>query len=198
MAREFENDEDILVWADSLDERWPERVEVRRHIVEAARSLRCSQPRILELCSGDGRLSGEVLLAVPDATAIGVDASKTLGRYVNQQFGIEVLEADLAGLEWAEGIEGCFDLVYTLQSMHDIGGEEAISKIYQACAKLIAPGGWLMVADFVVTEEAFDPDKPGRLPIAWHLGALSDAGFSTAVCSLETGKLACMVGDMPD
>jgi len=144
------------------------------------------------------RLAGQVLLAVPDATVIGVDASKTFGRYVNQQFGIEVLEADLAGLEWAEGIEGCFDLVYTLQSMHDIGGEEAISKIYQACAKLIAPGGWLMVADFVVTEEAFDPDKPGRLPIAWHLGALSDAGFSAAVCSLETGKLACMVGDMPD
>ena len=198
MAKEFENDEDILVWADSFDERWPERVEVQRHIVEAARSLRCSQPRILELCSGDGRLAGQVLLAVPDATVIGVDASKTLGRYVNQQFGIEVLEADLAGLEWAEGIEGCFDLVYTLQSMHDIGGEEAISKIYQACAKLIAPGGWLMVADFVVTEEAFDPDKPGRLPIAWHLGALSDAGFSAAVCSLETGKLACMVGDMPD
>ena len=65
MAREFESDEDILVWADSLDERWPERVEVRSHIVEAARSLRCLQPRLLELCLGDGRLSGEVLLAVP-------------------------------------------------------------------------------------------------------------------------------------
>ncbi len=198
MAREFESDEDILVWADSLDERWPERVEVRSHIVEAARSLRCPQPRLLELCLGDGRLSGEVLLAVPDATAIGVDASRTLGSYVDRQFGIEVIEADLSGHDWSEGIEGAFNLVYTLQSMHDVGGDEAISNIYRACTKLIAPGGWLMVADFVVTEEAFDPEKPGRLPIAWHLGALSDVGFSAAVCSLEAGALACMVGDMPD
>ena len=36
MAKKFETDEDILVWADSFDERWPERVEVQRHIVEAA------------------------------------------------------------------------------------------------------------------------------------------------------------------
>ena len=102
LAREFETEEEILSWADSLDERWPERLEIRDKIVELVRELRCGQGTIVELSSGDGRLARDVLLAVPDARYIGVDASESLCAYVNEQQGIETLTADLSQPGWED------------------------------------------------------------------------------------------------
>ena len=196
VAREFETDEEIEVWADSLDERWPERLKVRRHIVSLIQGHSAPNPSIVELCSGDGRLSKEVLAMRPEVSYVGVDASESLLEYFERMLrGAEVrgVPADLRK-PTALLDAGSADVIVTLQSMHDVGGPEEISNIYATCFDWLRPKGMLFVSDFVVPEGEVDPKQPGRLPIGWHLGALSAAGYSDARCSMEVGKLGCFVG----
>jgi SAM-dependent methyltransferase len=167
-------------------------------MVERIKALGCPQPVVVELCSGDGRLAREVLSAVPDATYVGIDASRSLGDYVERKLGAEVICADLSEAGWPDRIGAHVDVICTLQSMHDVGDGSVISQIYRSCMDALSPGGFFLVADFVVTEETFDAEKPGRLPVAWHLKALTDAGFGDAVCSLESGAIGCMVGMKSD
>ena len=194
LAREFDRAEDIVAWADSLDERWPERVEVRKQMVDVLESLSCSQPVIFELCSGDGRLARQILQSVPDAHYVGVDASVSLCRYVEETAGIDAVEADLSRPGWSDKLERPVDAIITLQSMHDVGDGDTIQQIYDYCHELLAPSGVFLVADFVVPEDGFDPEKPGRLPKSWHSAALSRSGFDSVTCLLHSGSIGCFKG----
>tara|TARA_Y100001934_G_C12159411_1_gene681254 strand:+ start:104 stop:700 length:597 start_codon:yes stop_codon:yes gene_type:complete len=195
VPREFENQDEILTWADSLDERWPERIEVRAGIVDVVRSLRCSQATIVELCSGDGRLARQILQTVPDARYIGIDASESLCVYVRQQLGIETVRADLRESHWTSSFDTAIDAILTLQSMHDVGGPAMIEQLYASSLDALSAEGRLVAADFVVDEEAYDSEKAGRLPIAWHLDKLQSLGFGNVRCEIVAGKLACFVGE---
>ena len=194
LAREFDTVEEITAWADSLDERWPERVDARERIIDSLKGLKCSQPVIVELCSGDGRLARQILSTVPDAQYIGVDASLSLCSYVADIAGIQSIEADLSKEGWSSRVEKPVNAVLSLQSMHDVGGGETIEKIYRACRELLAPSGIFLVADFIVSEGGFDPEKPGRLPKSWHLTALERVGFESADCLLHAGSIGCFQG----
>ena len=196
MAREFDSDEEIVLWADSLDERWPERLDVRQHIIALIRDLGMSQPRIVELCSGDGRFAKEILKTTPDARYVGVDASESLLAYFEKTLAQSNVAGVLADLREPNALaeSGPADVVVTLQSMHDVGGPVEISNLYAKCFGLLEPDGQLIVSDFVVPDGEVDPKQPGRLPIAWHIEALSEAGFEVAECSIEVGKLGCLVG----
>ena len=199
MAREFENDEEILVWADSLDERWPERFEHRTHIVEQLKGIDTADLNILELCSGDGRFAREITTALPDAHYVGLDASESLLEYARKQSqqAVTCIYADLREDNWVRLLGLDFDAVITLQSMHDVGGPEEIAFIYGLSLSLLKPGGLLLVADFMVPEDEITEKHPGRLPISWHLRIFLKTGFAEARCSLETGTLSCCIGRKP-
>ena len=199
MAREFENDEEIEVWADSLDERWPERFEHRAHIVELLKGIDPADLNILELCSGDRRFAREILSALPDARHVGLDASESLLEYARKQSqqAVTCIYADLREDHWVGLVRSDFDAVITLQSMHDVGGPEEIASIYASSLGLLKPGGLLLVTDFMVPEDEITEKHPGRLPISWHLRTFLKNGFAKAHCSLETGTLSCCIGRKP-
>lgn len=196
MAREFKNDEEIVVWADSLDERWPERCEHRAHIVEQLNGIGFACLSVVELCSGDGRLAREILSTLPDAHYVGLDASESLLEYASElsQQAVTCIYADLREDHWVGLLRSDFDAVITLQSMHDVGGPDEIASIYASSLGLLKPGGSLLVTDFMVPEGEVTEKQPGRLPISWHLRTLFKIGFAEAHCSLETGMLSCCIG----
>jgi SAM-dependent methyltransferase len=194
LAREFSTDEEIVVWADSLDERWPERQDVRESIVRRLSTMGCSQPTIVELCSGDGRLAKQILDDVPDAKYQCVDASVSLGAYVSRVVGVSTMVADLSGVDWSTPLEQSVDVIVTLQSMHDVGDGTVIERIYGTCYDLLSPGGVFLVADFVVAEDAFDPAKAGRLPQSWHLSRLRACGFTDVGSVVAAGQIECFQG----
>ncbi|MBS13109.1 MAG: hypothetical protein CME19_16060 [Gemmatimonadetes bacterium] len=194
MPREFETEEEIVTWADSLDERWPEREQVRAHMLDTLIDLSCTQPTFVELCSGDGRFARRVIDALPDARYVAIDGSASLCRYVDTHPGVDGVQADLRGVDRLTILEQTVDAIVTLQSLHDVGDGEAISRLYSESLNTLAEDGILLAADFVVPEDGFDPDRPGRLPISWHLETLKSAGYRDVVCSVEVGALACFKG----
>ncbi len=102
-----------------------------------------------------------------------------------------LVQADLRDGAWTRGL-GPFDAIFTLQTLHDLGGIDALASIYRQGFELLAPGGILVNADFVVSFEKDDPALPRRLPVETHRALLTRLGYVDFKCALRCGKLACM------
>ena len=162
--------------------------------------------RLLELGVGAGRLATSVLNALADASGevppsdveyTGVEIEPALvlhGKELLDAAGhrnIRLVRADLKDDAWTAGI-GPFDAVFTLQTLHDLGGIDALEAVYRQIHRLLSPGGILVNADFVVPFEKDDPERPRRLPVETHQGLLSSLGYVDFRCELRIGKMACM------
>ncbi len=162
--------------------------------------------RLLELGVGAGGLAQAVLSALFDGSASGRTSTvvytgievepalvqhgrKSLAAAGHQDASLK--RADLRDDAWTRGL-GPFDAVFTLQTLHDLGGIDALEAVYQQAHGLLAPGGILVNADFVVPFEKDDPERPRRLPVETHENLLSSLGFVDFRCALLRGKMACM------
>ena len=101
--------------------------------------------------------------------------------------------ADLRDDTWTRGL-GPFDAVFTFQTLHDLGGVDALEVVYRQVHGLLAPGGILVNADFVVPFEKDDPERPRRLPVETHENLLSSLVFIDFRCVTATGEDGVHVG----
>ena len=162
--------------------------------------------RLLELGVGAGRLATSVLNSLADAsgegpptdfeyTGIEIEPALVLhGKELLEAAGhrnIRLVRADLKDDAWTEGI-GPFDAVFTLQTLHDLGGIDALEAVYRQIHRLLSPGGTLVNADFVVPFEKDNPERPRRLPVGTHKDLLSSLGYVDFRCELRQEKMACM------
>ena len=167
--------------------------------------------RLLELGVGAGGLAEAVLDALADASGEGSpDAVEYTGIDIEPALvshGKERLMA--AGHQNAHlircGPEGwrmdrrhrTVDAVYSLQTFHDLGGIEALETVYRRIHGLLATGGVLVNADFVVPFNKDDPERPRRLPVETHQDLLSSLVTSISSVNCLRGKIACMAARRP-
>ena len=173
--------------------------------------------RVLELGVGAAELARFVLDALADAqtgdsqtvagspdsveyTGIDIEPALVLhGKELLETAGhrdIRLVRADLKDDAWPRGL-GPFDAVFSLQTLHDLGGIAALEATYQRIFQLLAPGGILVNADFVVPFEKDDPAQPRRLPVETHKDLLSNLGFIDFRCKTQQGKMACISARWP-
>lgn len=187
-------------WTQDLDDRWPERVVVRDQVVSAVRDWYERSGRttvdLLELGAGNGALAVAVTAAVSTpSTYTAIDVDQALADHVQQRlcrerFGWET-RIVLADLNDGPAEFPSADVVYSLQSLHDLQGYEALRSVYTRIAGCLRPGGLLINADFIVPFPQDDPDSPRRFPVEVHKRLLGEVGLGS-VTSVTTGKLACM------
>jgi trans-aconitate methyltransferase len=143
---------------DAWVERWERQQE--RYLVDregrfalildyAEAQLDTVEPRVLDLCCGNGALTRRVLERFPDARVTAVDwdpvhleiARKTLPERV------EIVEADVTGPGWGDTIApGSLDLVVSATALHWID-DEPLRALYERLAALIAEGGLFLNSD---------------------------------------------------
>jgi len=185
-------------WIVDLDQRWPERVALKTFIVDklcehiAAAS---DSPRILELGIGDGDLMLQLYDQFPAAEFVAVDIKPVLLDFVGERFDrsarVTFVEQDLSADQWTAVGNG-FDVIYSLQSFHDLGGEEALSNSYQRCLDRLAPNGMMLNTDFVEPMPQDDPQRPRRFAPDVHIRMLTSLGFREAKMLKRVGQLACL------
>ena len=195
MPRDFHSPEGVDEWLQSLDDRWPARVELAQHIVEQIATRRAVEPHAVELAPGGGKLAEQMLSALP-ATYTGIDFSEPLLDRTRQRlacFGdrVQLIHADLNEDYWPAQITHPVHAIFSLQSLHDLGDGHQVERIYQIAHEILAPRGIFLNADFLHKTE--DP-RPGRLPIEQHLRLLSAHRFQRPKCTLEIDGFGCMVG----
>ena len=219
---DFKGPDYIDAWTEDLDRRWPERAAMADYVVrtlvewQSARDGRQeagshekklhSKIRLLELGVGAGGLTQTVLSALFERVEsgwtgaieyTGIEIEPSLVLHVDDLLkesghqDARLIQADLKGDVWTCGL-GPIDAIFTLQTLHDLGGVDALETVYRQTYELLATGGILVNADFVVPFDKDDPDRPRRLPVETHDRLLSGLGSVDFRCELQLGKMACM------
>lgn len=196
MARDFHSAEGVEEWLDSLDERWPQRNEVAQHIIGRIGHLPFDAPTALELCCGGGRLGEKLLRSFPALRYSGIDfsqplldcAHKTLSAYTAR---VALIKADLNEDTWLDQIDAPVHAIFSMQSLHDLGEEAQVERIYEKSRSLLAAGGFLLNADFQHNPE--DP-RPGRLSAERHILLLKKHGYQRVEVASVAERFACCIG----
>jgi SAM-dependent methyltransferase len=201
--RQYEDAEAVRAYLQRLETQWPERATVVQHISEQVNGLQQAQPQVLELCCGPGRLAESLLVAVPNLKYTGVDVSPPFLAFACQRLSaysdVTLLEVDLNDDQWPQHVAtqaptGQFHAIVSLQSLHDVGDETAVSRVYGLAKALLLPGGFFLNADLIVAEGEELPNNPGRRSIARHLDLLRGHGYHQVACTLAVGGFGCVVG----
>lgn len=190
--------EDVVEYERYLDDGWPARSVVSDHICKQLQAANKKEQRILELCTGPGVLALRILETVPVKEYVGLDISEASINYVKhltRTSGIKTSwhAADLNDDAWLELVDGPYDAVVSMQSVHDLGGEREVARIYTIAASLLDDDGCFINADLLRSESDPPGSNPGRFTISRHRQLLQEAGFQTVDCTLEQDGFGCMV-----
>ena len=193
MPREFENTTDIINWAQSLDDRWPERREILQHVSQQLQHVPFLRPNVVELCCGPGMLAEFLLRESSRIFYRGFDASQSLIDFATERLSpfedrVVLHTADLNADQW---LNDCLDPVHaviSMQSLHDLGDETAVERIYRLAQKVLTRGGVFLNADLST------PEKPGRLSAKQHIELLKKYNYENVCCTLQEGAFVCVVG----
>lgn len=197
--RTFADLAEATTYADSLDERWPDRPAVRTHISGNLRAM--PGTRVVEFCAGAGALAQQLFADHPYIDYTGIDVTVPLleiarARLADHASQITWLEADLNQDTWLEQIATPVNAFMSLQSLHDLGDEAAVARIMQIAARNLAPQGQLIYADLLASTDPAATPNPGKLTVARHLQLLNEAGFATVACTWQIDDLGCFLAQM--
>ena len=193
MPREFENTTDITDWAQSLDDRWPERRDIMQHISQQLQKVPFLRPNIVELCCGPGTLAEFLLRESPRIHYRGFDASQSLINFATERLSpfedrVTLHTADLNKDEWLKDCPDPIHAIVSMQSLHDLGDETAVERIYHLAHTVLTRGGMFLNADLCT------PLKPGRLPVEQHLELLEKHYYENISCTLQKNSFVCVTG----
>jgi hypothetical protein len=174
-----------------------------QHISQQLKALPFSAPHVVELAPGAGVLAEFLLEQNGHITYTGIDFLELLLAVTGERlapFGsrASLIQADLNADEWPAKLSGDIQAVVSMQSLHDLGDEAKVNRIYGLAKELLAPGGLFLNADLIVPPGQDLPDNPGRRSIPRHLELLKSHGYERIACTLEIEDFGCFVGFAPN
>jgi cyclopropane fatty-acyl-phospholipid synthase-like methyltransferase len=198
---EFDDRAYVRKWAETADERRPERAPMFRRIVELLKAFPAPAPHVLELGCGPGSLGEVVLSGIPLATYDGIDYSAAMLELAQERlarFGTRARLhcSDLRRADWMSLAANQPQAIVTNQALHDLGTAEAVQETYQRVFSLL-PGGGLFINAELVVPETGSVNKPGKLPLARHISMLEQIGFTDVHAELAFGEYVAIVARMP-
>lgn len=125
-----------------------------RHLTLSARRLGCGpKARLLDLCCGTGLSTRALCRAYPDATIVGLDASKGMLEVARRKrFGAQVRWVHGDAMDpRAAGVEGTFDGVLMAYGIRNVPDRDTC---LQRLLGLLRPGGTLAVHEYSVADSA--------------------------------------------
>ena len=171
---------DAATWADEADRKRPWRRELRRRIAELVRDRLGDRPlRILELGPGPGLLAEVVLATCAIERYTLLDFSPPFLAMCRERLGrsVDYVEGDFTQPDWPGLVDGPFDAVLAMQSVHELRHKRRVPALYAQIRSLLGEGGMLVVCD----HDPFD-DTPRMTSLlateAEQHAALAAAGFT--------------------
>ncbi|MCC6454029.1 MAG: class I SAM-dependent methyltransferase [Caldilineaceae bacterium] len=197
--RTFADTDEAAAYAASLDERWPDRAALKAHL--SSRLGVGPTAHIVEFCAGAGALAAQLFADHPHITYTGIDITAPLlnlarTRLASHARQITWLEADLNEDGWLNQLATPVHAFMSLQSLHDLGDESAVARIFGLAAQHLAPQGQFIYADMLAVEPPEENINPGRLRAERHLELLQAAGFASAICTWKIGPFGCFYAQL--
>ncbi len=187
-------------WSESISRYRPERKEIFKAFAAEAARIGRAPLSVLELGCGPGFLA-EALLA-----------NCGIGRYTLVDFSPEMLKLSRSRLakfkdrtvfiqedfkkeNWTDAISAGFDLVVSLQAVHELRHASRIPKLYSQLYGLLAAGGKILICDHV--NQPSGHHAAHFMTVDEHLAAFKKASFTNPreVCS--AADLSLMAAEKP-
>jgi tRNA (cmo5U34)-methyltransferase len=152
---------------------------------EAAAATGTGAMRVLELGIGTGETARRVLARHPTASLIGLDASREMVDQARHALPDDRVELCVARLEDPLP-DGPFDVVISTLAIHHLD-DRGKAQLFGRAARVIAPGGRLVIADVIVPEDPsdvvtpIDNDYDTPSSIAEQLNWLAEVGLEPSL-----------------
>jgi tRNA (cmo5U34)-methyltransferase len=152
---------------------------------QAAAATGTRAMRILELGIGTGETARRVLARHPGASLVGLDASPEMVDRARHLLPYDRVELRVARVEDPLP-DGPFDVVISALAIHHLDGRGK-AQLFGRAARVIAPGGRLVLADVIVPEDPsdvvtpIDNDYDTPSSIAEQLDWLAEAGLEPSL-----------------
>lgn len=171
-------------WADAAARKRPWRPMLFDHFVAAATDV--AGRRVLELGSGPGFLAEQVLDRCPSVArytlldfsdAMLALSRRRLARHVDRT---RFVQADFKRESWPALAGGPFDLIFSLQAVHELRHKRHAARFYARARPLFSPTGRLVVCDHLPEVAPIASHRRLYMTIAESLAVLTSAGFQNA------------------
>ena len=182
---------DAATWIAEADVKRPWRADVRRaitervaeagraRVVDAARLgiLDAARLHVLELGPGPGLLAETILEACDVERYVLFDFSPPMLEVATRRLGDRAVAVlgDYKQPDWTSALEGPFDAIVAMQSVHEIRHKRHVPGLYAQARTLMRPGSVLVVSDHEPTDE-----RPLYMTAAEQLAAMTAAGLVDA------------------
>jgi len=180
----FHDEAEAAAWAEAAARKRPFRPVIFDHFVTAVTESSAPAPRILELGSGPGFLAEHVL-----------DRCPLVARYTLLDFALPMirqsqrrldrhhsrttfLQADFKSESWPAALSGPFDLVFSLQAIHELRHKRHAPRLYAQVRTLVSSSAELVVCDHLPEGAPTPRHQRLFMSTAENLAALANAGFA--------------------
>jgi SAM-dependent methyltransferase len=175
----------VKQWTDSIIRFRPERQRLFKVFAAEAARITKAALSVLELGCGPGFLAEALLQNCRIARYTLVDFSPEMlelsrSRLARFKDRTVFFQLDFKRNNWTAALPADFDLVVSLQAVHELRHASRIPKLYAELYSLLVPGGSLLICDHVNSSSPSGHRAAHFMMVEEHLSAFQEVGFIKA------------------
>ena len=200
---DFFDPEYVKHWTESILRYRPERQKLFERF--AAEAARIGKPAlsVFELGCGPGFLAEALLTKCRIARYTLLDFSPQMlelsrNRLAPFKERTVFIRGDFKKRDWTALVNGGgFDLIVSLQAVHELRHASRIPKLYAQLYSLLVPGGTILICDHVNSASRGGYHADHFMTVSEHLSTFEKAGFTDAREICPAADLSLMRAEKP-
>ena len=192
----------VKQWSDSIIRYRPERQQLFKVFAAEAARIKKVALSVFELGCGPGFLAEALLQNCQIARYTLVDFSpqmlelsrSRLARFKDQTV---FLQADFKKNDWTAAVSAGFDLVVSLQAVHELRHASRIPRLYSQLYSLLVPRGTILICDHVNSSSASGHRAAHFMTVEEHLSTFKEVGFIKPREICPAADLSLMAAEKP-
>ena len=199
-AHDFFDPAYVKQWSESISRYRPERK--RLFEVFAAEAGRKGALSVFELGCGPGFLAEALLKNCEIARYTLIDFSPHMlelsrSRLKKFQDRTVFIQADFKKADWTQALPTGFDLVVSLQAVHELRHASRIPNLYAQLHSLLRRGGAILICDHVNSSLASGHRAAHFMTVKEHLSTFKKVGFINAREICTAADLSLIAAEKP-
>jgi SAM-dependent methyltransferase len=192
----------VKQWTESISRYRPERKRLFEVFAVEAGRIKSGALSVFELGCGPGFLAEALLKNCEIAGYTLIDFSPQMlelsrSRLKKFQDRTVFIQADFKKADWTQAVLTGFDLVVSLQAVHELRHASRIPKLYAQLHSLLRPGGTILICDHVNSSLASGHRAAHFMTVEEHLLTFKKIGFINAREICTAADLSLIAAEKP-
>ena len=192
----------VKQWSDSIVRYRPERQQLFKVFAAEAARIEKAALSVFELGCGPGFLAEALLQNCQIARYTLIDFSPQMlelsrNRLARFKERTVFYQLNFKKSDWTAALPTDFDLVVSLQTVHELRHASRIPELYAQLYSLLAPGGSLLICDHVNSSLPSGHRAAHFMTVEEHLSTFKEVGFIKAREICPAADLSLMAAEKP-